>query len=232
MGDLLVCVPSRGRPDRLGTMLDASLSLSEAATDIAAGIDDDDRKLDGYEALRPRDRVMWQISPQRSVADWTNHLAQSGCGKYRAFCSMSDDHLPRTPGWDRLLLEAIDAMGGTGIAYGDDLLQGPVVPTAAVVSSDIVAALGWLALPLCKHYWIDNAWKALGEGAGCLAYCPEVVIEHLHPGASKALWDETYAVEAAYGREDEIAYEGWRDSGRMAADIATVAALRAAKVPS
>ena len=228
MDDLLVIVPSRGRPERFAAMRDAALSLSEAGTRITVAVDEDDPHWPGY---RGSDRVMKWIGPRRTVSDWTNRVAMAEHGNYRALASMSDDHLPRTQGWDRLLLEAIDAMGGTGIAYGDDLLQGPIVPTAAVVSGDIVAALGWLALPVCRHFWIDNAWKALGEGAGCLAYCPDVVIEHLHPGAGKSPWDETYAAEAPYGDEDAIAYRAWQ-SGGMAADIATVAALRTAKAAS
>lgn len=33
----------------------------------------------------------------------------------------------------------------------------------------------------------------LGNDLGCLSYLPDVIIEHLHPGAGKAEWDERYA---------------------------------------
>jgi hypothetical protein len=43
-----------------------------------------------------------------------------------------------------------------------------------------------------KHLYLDNFWKALGEDLGNLAYLPQVIIEHLHPVAGKAEWDEGY----------------------------------------
>jgi hypothetical protein len=135
MKDLLVITPSRGRPQRLREMLDACLALSAADTDIVVGCDDD---LDGYRELAGRysdGRVRWFGGPRTGFAGWTNRLASrytqadpDGDGhlpRYRAFASLGDDHIPRTQGWDKLLLEAIDQMGGSGIAYGNDLFTGP-----------------------------------------------------------------------------------------------------------
>ena len=211
-------------------MLDATLNLSRAQTDIAVAYDDDDPAAGAYAGMRGRDagRVIWYSGPRLSVSGWTNRIALEQHG-YRALVSLSDDHLPRTEGWDRLLLDAIGGMGGTGIAYGDDLLQGANLPTAAMISSDIVAALGWMAEPSMSHYHVDNVWKDLGEGAGCLAYVPEVVLEHCHPFAGKAAYDTTYTEESDLGPHDLAAYERWRQE-RRAADVATVAALRAAAV--
>ena len=148
-------------------------------------------------------------------------------GGYRTFASLGDDHVPRTPGWDRLLLEAIDAMGGTGMAYGDDLLQGAALPTFVVMSADIVAALGWVCEPSMRHYNLDNVWQDLGRGAGCLAYRDDVIVEHMHPGASKAPFDDTYAEDSPHWPQDLTAYQAWRQL-RMADDIAKITALKAA----
>ena len=228
MRDLLVIVPSRGRPERLAVMLDAALSLSEADTAVAVAWDEDDRARPGYLRLAGElggePRVLWHTGPRDTVAGWTNQVATAHAGRYGAVGSFSDDHMARTPGWDRLLLDAVAALGGTGIAYGNDLLQGEILCTAAVVSSNIVAALGWLAEPWMRHYRIDNVWKELGEGAGCLAYLPDVIVEHMHPGAGKAVFDATYAEEFPRSPEDDAAWERWR-AERKAADVATVAAL-------
>lgn len=218
--------PTRARPGRLAQMLDATLSLSRAQTDVAVAVDSDDPQLAGYMemASRANDRVMWFSGPRRTVSGWTNRVAVEQAGNYRALASLSDDHMPRTPGWDSLLLAAIDGMGGTGFAYGNDLLQGANMPTAVVVSSNIVAALGWMAEPSMRHYSIDDVWKELGDLAGCLAYCPGVVIEHCHPGAGKAVYDATYAEESARDQEDQAAYGRWREE-RRTADVAIVSAL-------
>jgi hypothetical protein len=225
--DLLVITPTRGRPGRLTEMLDGTLALSRAQTDIAVACDADDPASAGYADLRWRDneRVIWYTGPRQSVSGWVNQVALEQMHGYRALMVLCDDHIPRTEAWDSLLLDAIGQMGGTGIAYGDDLLQGANLPTAAMISSNIVAALGWMAEPGMKHYHIDNVWKDLGEGAGCLAYLPGVILEHCHPFAGKASYDVTYTEESNLGPHDQAAYSRWCEE-RRAADVATVAALR------
>ena len=227
MKDLLVITPSRRRAARLREMVTATLELSAAQTDIAVCVDEDDPEREGYADVcwENRPRVIWHCGPRQSLTGWTNVIAPAGARKYRALASLGDDHLPRTPGWDSLLLAAIDAMGGTGIAYGDDGIFREGLPTAPVISSDIVRALGWMCLPDCRHMAVDLAWKDLGLGAGCLAYVPEVSIEHVHPCAGKAAWDQTYATSEAGKEEDRAAWERWRENG-MADDVARIRALR------
>lgn len=229
MKDLLVITPSRGRPDRLREMLDATLSLSEAETDIAVCVDNDD-DIDAYFALRQAPcreplRIRWLLGPRQTLSEWTNAVALGSLGQYRAFASLGDDHLPRTPGWDRRLLEAISIIGGTGIAFGDDTIMHERLPTAPVISADIVEALGWMMLPECRHMCVDLAWKDLGLGAGCLAYVPEVTIEHAHWGVGKSPLDATYAEAEARHQEDRDAYARWREE-RRDSDVAKVLALR------
>ena len=228
MRDLLIITPSRGRPERLREMLDACLLLSEAQTDFAVGIDDDDAPSYGHlkSGYGGVGRVLWWQGQRRSLSAWTNILATAAYGHgYRAYASLGDDHIPRTPGWDRLLLEAIDAVGGTGIAYGDDTIMSERLPTAPVISGDIVKALGWMALPVCRHMCIDLAWKDIGFGADCLAYRPDVTIEHMHWGVSKSVLDATYAEAEARHQEDRDAYAKWK-AEQMVADVAKVRALR------
>lgn len=230
MRDLLVITPSRGRPERLRDMLDACLDLSEAKTDIAVALDDDDAP--SYALLKTLysadGGVFWWAGERRTLAGWTNMLAVMYSNRYRAYASLGDDHIPKTQGWDRLLLEALDAIGGTGIAYGDDTIMNDRLPTAPVISADIVDTLGWMALPACRHMCIDLAWKDLGLAADCLAYRPDVTIEHMHWGVGKSPLDATYAEAEARHQEDRDAYAVWQDK-RMAADVAAVRALREAK---
>lgn len=222
MRDLLVIVPSRGRPARLAAMIEARLSLAEAETFVAVAVDADDPELTRYRALWSG-AARWSLTegPRRTLSGWTNYLAAASAGRYRALASLGDDHLPRTPGWDRLLLEALDKLGGEGIAYGNDLHQREALPTAPVISAGIVEALGWMCLPAVSHYFVDDAWAALGRGAGCLAYVPEAVIEHCHPDAGKSAGDATYAEAEAGAAADREAYRKWLRDG-MDRDVARV----------
>lgn len=222
MRDLLIITPSRGRPRQLEGMLHDALTNASLQTDVAVAYDNDD-DVAKYEALRSAvdkgttgQRVWWHTGPRNDLTGWTNHLALKYADRYRFLASLGDDHRPQVIGWDRKLT------GAGAIAYGNDLHEGSNLPTAVVIRSDIVKALGWFCLPACRHYWIDNVWKDLGEGAGCLAYCENVVIEHLHPLAGTAPKDNTY-VEALDNHfdSDRAAYEAWFRDRRLA-DIATV----------
>ncbi len=232
MKDLLVITPTRAgedgsaRPERAREMIGAVRALSAAQTDICLAVDDDDFGRYGrvIAAFCGDRRVWWASGPRNSLTGWTNKVAKRNRGKYRAFASLGDDHIPRTPGWDALLLAAIDEMGGTGIAYGDDLLMSERLPTAPVVSADIVAALGYLLEPSLEHMYPDNVLKDIGEEAGCLAYVREVTVEHVHWCAGKTALDATYAAAEAAKEADRVRYEAWRRD-RMAADVGKVRAL-------
>ena len=196
-----------------------------AETDLAFAIDDDDRSYDGLD-LRAIGAGIVTTGPRKTCTEWSNEVAAIWGSGYRAVASIGDDHLPITKGWDTIMLAALDDMGGTGIVYGNDIGQGQNLPTAAVISSDIPAALGWLMLPACLHLFVDNAWLDLGA-----RYLPDVIIEHLHYSRGASPRDQTYA--DADSREtwqhDEAAYNEWRRTG-MAADVGKIRSLRAVRM--
>ena len=199
-------------------------ATAQADTVLWFAIDDDDEP---SRLMAQELECDYAWGARQSPAAWTNTIAAVWHSHYRALASLSDDHVLRTPGWDKILLDAIDAMDGTGIAYGDDQIMRERLPTAVVISSNIAAALGWMCEPSLAHFCVDNVWKDLGQGAGCLAYVPEVVIEHLHWINGRAPMDATYEEGGIYSPDcaDARAYAQWR-AERMETDVSTVRALR------
>lgn len=223
--DLLVITPTRGRLASAIRLADAVRRTRRASTHIVFGIDLDDTAMDGDLTAMLPDCGM-HAGPRQTCAAWTNEIAAAYPG-YSYYASLSDDHLPETDGWDVRLIEAIEASGGPGIAYGDDTLQGKNLPTAPVMSGDIVRELGWMFMPAVTRLFADNAWLDLGTEAGCLTYVPDVTIRHLHYTAGLAPRDQTAIDgEGAWGH-DEAAYHEWKRE-RMAGDVAKVRALREA----
>ena len=88
------------------------------------------------------------------------------------------------------------------------------------MSSDIVRALGWMAEPSLKHFYIDHVWADLGRGIGCLRHLRAVKADHLKKDDQTAK-DNGEALAA-----DRDAYWAWRRD-RMAGDIAAILKLRA-----
>jgi len=117
-----------------------------------------------------------------------------------------------------------DPRSAPHVVYGNDLFQGANLPTAAFLNSSLVQALGYMAPPVLKHLYADNFWMGLGQRLGGLVYLDDVVIEHMHPIASKGTWDEGYTrVNAsAVDTADRQAWEWFRYGGEMDAAVARV----------
>ena len=188
MKDLVILVPSRGRPQNIEDLL-FSLQETKTASELIVIVDDDDETLDQYIELGCK--VMMIAKQGKGMARPLNFAANIFKDDYRHFAFIGDDHRPRTEYWDQKLINALDEVG-TGIAYGDDLLQGENLPTAVAMSGDIVRALEGMVPPGFIHLYLDNFWMQLGKDLKSFIYLPDVIIEHLHPLAGKAEWDENY----------------------------------------
>lgn len=198
---LAVIVPTRGRPDN-AARLAAAFRDTDALNAVPVFVADaDDPELPAYRRLLdigvlPR-LMISDMGGGRGLCFPLNWAACKYAELYEAVGFMGDDHLPRTIGWDGRVLDALDSLEPR-VVYGNDLLQGPNLPTAVFMQSRMIRAMGCMAPNIFRHLYIDNFWKALGETLDGLVYLPDVIIEHLHPAAGKAPMDERYrAVNAA-----------------------------------
>ena len=150
--------------------------------------------------------VTWTSGTRMGLAAWTNYLAaEHPTTPY--LCSIGDDMLPETDGWDERLITAIEHMGG-GFAYPFDGRRTDI-PECCMVDTRIVAELGWFALPTAHHWFIDNVWSDLGK-PDRIAYLSDVKVMHLHPKVSPAPHDQTYEDAAGWLDKDLAAYQAWR----------------------
>lgn len=228
MTDLVVIVPSRSRPEQARSLIGAFRDTCTAATRLVFAIDADDPRGGDYADVLLEGAGLVE-QPPGSMVSALNHAAGIQMGDDEppfALGFMGDDHCPRSHGWDRAYLDALHELG-TGIVYGNDLLQGEKIPTQVAITSDIVRALGFMAPPTLTHLYVDNFWKDLGQRAGCLRYLPEVIIEHRHPFAGKANWDAGYARvnDSTMYQRDQAAY-GQYVAGQFLDDVAKVRRLR------
>jgi hypothetical protein len=185
MNTNLVILPTRGRPANAARCVDYLLENS-STSDIVIAIDDDQTD------LYPRiEGIMYEVGPRVYLAKTVNAVAMKYVDQYKTIHFIGDDSVVRTKDWDILLQKPI-LERGYGISYGDDLLQGENLPTTAMLSTNIIKTLGFMAPPRLKHLYVDNFWLALGNSLQCLDYLPEVIIEHLHFANGKAEKDAGY----------------------------------------
>ena len=219
MTDLAILVPSRGRPGNVARLAETCAKTCRTGYVLHFGFDADDLDLTANVEAAKGSRQMTRM--RMGLTAWTNHLAAQYATRRPAyFASLGDDMVPITDGWDEQLITAVEHTGG-GFAYPDDKRRTDI-PEACVMSSSIVTALGWMALPSLDHWYIDNVWADLGNGAGCLTYCPTVVVEHRHPNVHpQTKSDATYHDAAHKFNADAAVYRRWR-LYQMPADILTV----------
>lgn len=207
---ILIILPSRGRPLKVLDSINSWRSTSTGKSDLILCLDEDDPTLEEYRnncltdyevkmntdgefTIGTNNKLILKVSPRRRMCPTVNAVANFYAKEYKYLAFIGDDHVFRTKGWEDIAIQKIEANNGLGIVYGDDLYQHEALPTAAVMSSNIVSALGYMALPDTIHLFMDNFWLELGRALNALFYVPEIVIEHMHPVAGKGVQDAQYA---------------------------------------
>lgn len=222
--DLLVIIPTRGRPGAVPEIMQA-WDDTGATADLLFCVDKDDPELAGYKtqakALADDGRVRFAYWARKRLVGTLNQAAAKNAADYRFLAFLGDDHRPRPAAqpWDERI--RICLSGGPGIVYGNDLLQGEKMATAVAMTSDIVSTLGYMAPPALVHLCADLCWVDWGRGMQRITYLDDMVIEHLHPAAQKAQFDATYADcnSAERNEADAAAYYDYRDNGGLDADL-------------
>lgn len=228
--DLLVIIPTRGRPNSIPAIMQA-WDATSATADVLFAVDTDDPQLAAYKKhaanLKDDARVRFTYGKRRRLVGTLNQQAVKAAKTYRFLGFMGDDHRPRPAdlAWDARIRECLS--GGPGIVYGNDLLQGENMPTAVAMTSDIVTTLGWMTPDTLVHLCVDLVWLEWGRGMGRITYLPDMVIEHLHPANGKAVLDQGYeeANSVEQVSADSAAYYEYRDGGGLEADLAKLRAL-------
>ena len=211
---LTVICPTKGRPASVAAAWESfQATRIQPDTKLVFAISEN-------EPIATDDHLLYEGIPLVIVPhrEWMNEILQSAVDRVlegEASPSLlgfiGDDNRFRTDGWD---LVVTDILAGGGYAYAWDLARNDI-PTHVFVTASIVRALGYFGLRGARHLYIDNAWKVLGEGAGCLHYMGDTIIEHLHPFFGKGQMDNVYRdanSEEMYSHDREV-FVNWLNNG-------------------
>lgn len=224
--------PSRRRPGNVVRLIRA-WEQTRTSAKLLVAVDEDDPELENYFlaiagihcdwfTLAVGPRLRFGKTLNRYALNLLNGVTTGIMNAHRDWDTpptiigaLGDDHVPRTTGFDQRIKDALDAMGGTGVVYGNDLIQGANLPTAVAMSADIVSALGYMSPPDLTHLFVDNAFKDMGTCMERLQYLPDVILEHIHPVGGKTEWDPGYVEvnSGAMWSKDEAAYKEWVEEG-------------------
>jgi hypothetical protein len=221
--DLLLAVPSRGRPQNIARLKQTLDETCRAETDLIVGLDEDDpTRLDYPGVLRFSMNLRgfaYEVHPSlRKVTAWTNYLVLPHLHEYRAFGQVGDDNVFRSPGWDTKIMAALEV---TPFAFGNDQYptrEPGTLSCHVFMRAEVVKKLGYFGPPSIAHMYVDVAWYAWGTACG-ITYLHDVLIPHLHYTSGAAPHDETYQASYAGTGQDLQAWHEYCRSGQLNADI-------------
>ena len=229
--DLVVVIPSRGRPESVERMAVAFAETGADELPVVWSLDVDDP---AEEAYRQAVAEWFAFGEVLAIGSGSMVSAINGASRYTiddldpyAVAVLNDDHLPRTVGWDVEIVKALRDLDPVGLVYPDDGLRGEQLATAWAVQAAWVTALGRMVPARVEHLYTDNAVMDLATALGRITYLPHVMIEHMHPLAGKADTDEGYQRVNSRERHtaDRIAFKVWLQSDKRRRQLAALRAV-------
>lgn len=191
---MLVIVPTRNRPNNMVELINSWKETVQFAHLLFA-VDDDDVDLEEYKRQFETNAVggmFLHVGPRLRLGGTLNALSVQYTDDYGVIGFMGDDHRPRTPAWDTMVMDAFEGQGDTGFVYGNDLIWGEDLPTSVFIASDIIKTLGFMVPPGMIHLYFDDFWRDFGRELGKITYLPNMIIEHMHPSVGKSVQDAGY----------------------------------------
>lgn len=193
MTDLIsVLAPTRGRPAALQEMADSVFRTAENVEVLAYVDDDDPADYSNIEGVR----II--TGPRVTLSDCWNRLAAEADGTILGMGS--DDIRYRTPGWDTSVRAVINSFTDRIVfVYTEDGIHNERLGTHGFVSREWVEAAGMFTWPGFAMDYADTWLNDIARRIHRAVFIPGVMVEHLHPIAGKAEWDQTHRERLARG---------------------------------
>ncbi len=206
-------LPTRGRTDDLGRLMDSILVTARhpEGLEVILYVDEDDAE--SIDFVFPSLPMIKHVGPRTTAAEMTRTCYRLSDGA-NVFL-LNDDVVFRTDAWDELLAEALaEFPDGVGLVYGNDLHQGPRLPTFPILPRAACELMGgpcpadYLRTHVDSHL-LDVFEHLRRLGHDRIRYLPEVVFEHLHPEAGKA--PPPPAGPTPHAGDDETTWFAWTE---------------------
>lgn len=202
---ITLCCPTRNRPGNVRRMLSSALETA-AHPDLVEAVfrADDDAPGSVPPDVADRERVTVITGPRAVLSGLWTECARVADGTILMQCD--DEAVFRSEGWDDLVREAFASVPDRILfAHGGDGHQPPEFGALGFVSREWADVVGYFTPPYFSCDYGDTWLNDVANMLGRRRYIPGVLIEHLHPVAGKAAWDETHLQRLARGRDDDVA---------------------------
>ena len=125
---------------------------------------------------------------------------------------IGDDMVPKTPGWDQLMLSALTP---TGMVSSNDNWQAESGRlTVYMVGGDLLRALGYWMPPGLWHCYSDDFWEAIGNHFQNWTFLKDVIVETISPHKGDIAQDPTNVVAYSRMSKDKRVFDEWNRTAK------------------
>lgn len=189
----MILLPTKSRPQSLQRYINNYHKCDGNSIHVVI-VESDDKEIDAYRNIDlPKNWVLREYIGGKGAATHFNKVYNEFPNEeYYAF--VSDDCIPKTKVYDKILCEAV-IESGTFFAWPNDGEYYDRFASHGWISGHLVKHVGNLNPLDLNHFGLDNFWFHLGSALGA-KYFHSVILEHMHPRLGKANIDSTYKEQA------------------------------------
>ena len=189
-------IPSRGRPKQLARL--ASVSSQKAVVVL----DQDDA--DNYAAVPMPESWQTVILPRCDTGTRLNRIFAMFPNE--EYYGLAADDIDPPMGWDTILAERASARD---IIWPEDGIANQC--THPVLGGDLVRAVGYIAPPCLRHFYIDTFWGDIAKHLPITGLLMDININHCHFSTGKSPMDDTYRNRPS-SAVDKASYNAFKEA--------------------
>jgi hypothetical protein len=194
-------LPTRNRPNNLKRLYQSLVDTTDDLknVELCFYIDEDDmQSLPVITELAEKIQcqcIQGEAAPKVRVPVWylQNEVQKISTGPIYMFAA--DDIVFRTKNWDNMVNQQFEKFEDRiALVYGPDGFQKGDIPvcTHGFIHQHWIDVVGYLFPSDFNVCYVDRWVTEVAEMIGRRFYLPDMYIEHIHPAAGKAAWDNTY----------------------------------------
>jgi glycosyltransferase involved in cell wall biosynthesis len=201
-----ILCPTRGRPDNIRRLVASAVeTAADQRFEFVFYVDDDDPA--SVETLAEYhdtyDRVTCITGERVVLSQMWNVCFAHARGDVLMHCG--DDIVFRSPGWDRMVLDAFDGQPDRILfVHGRDGVHDANFGTHGFIHRRWVETVGYFVPPYFSSDWNDTWLNDVANMLGRRRFLPDLYTEHMHPVVGKAEWDLTHQERMARHTRDNV----------------------------
>jgi len=219
--DILVKLPSRGRPKELIKALTGAIAKASDNFHISyvLTLDDNDRATNNEAFDKVIAKIPAKIQVIRGKSTGKIHAVNRDMSRiarpWDILVLLSDDMICQQKGWDEILRNEMQENYPDldGVLWHNDGFTEQRLNTLCILGRKYFERFNYIYHPAYVSLWCDNHFMEVADKLGKQTYFPQVLFSHQHPANIGGHVDELYRQNDKYYIKDKATYNKRKAQG-------------------